>query len=296
MFKLCKHDTRILGSYLAGLIEGDGSIYTPKIIEGQEGKKRYPTIKITFHINDLVQAEGLINLQEGGKIHNPKGKNYIEQSFQNKKDILKIINLITPYMRTPKIKALMVIRCFYGQDNSEVRIDNSSLGSNAWFTGFFDADGNLYFEFKRNLNTGVATRLKLYGRLTQVNKVYYNEADCNDLSALMNSIGDFFSATVTYTKRGKSTGYEVRTNSKASTGFLIDYFNMYPMMTYKTRQMEKFKQVYAIKINGNYTISITKKLQALKASFSNHNLSLALGSFPLGSRVLTLQGYNLQYN
>lgn len=42
-----KNEGGIDGEYLAGLIEGDGCIHVPK------DKKGYPTISITFHINEL---------------------------------------------------------------------------------------------------------------------------------------------------------------------------------------------------------------------------------------------------
>jgi hypothetical protein len=38
----------LLGGYLAGLIEGDGSIIVPKTIRNQSGKLLYPIVKITF--------------------------------------------------------------------------------------------------------------------------------------------------------------------------------------------------------------------------------------------------------
>ncbi len=38
----------LLGYYLAGLIEGDGSIIVPKTIRNQKGKLLYPKVKITF--------------------------------------------------------------------------------------------------------------------------------------------------------------------------------------------------------------------------------------------------------
>lgn len=161
----------------------------------------------------------------------------------------------------------MAMRTFYGLDNSNVSIDISSYGSNAWLAGFFDADGNLYFEYGLNPQTGVATRLKQYGRLYQANKVYYDLVDCNDQRVLMVSIGEFLSASVTYPSRKDRTGYEFRTNSKASTGLLIKYFDEHPQMTYKSTQFELFKQVYAIKIGGKLTQDKTKELASLKAKF-----------------------------
>ena len=38
----------LFGHYLAGLIEGDGSIIVPKTVRNQYGKLLYPVVKITF--------------------------------------------------------------------------------------------------------------------------------------------------------------------------------------------------------------------------------------------------------
>jgi hypothetical protein len=48
---------RLLGHYLAGLIEGDGSIIVPKTIRNQKGKLLYPVVKITFVDKDAPLAQ-----------------------------------------------------------------------------------------------------------------------------------------------------------------------------------------------------------------------------------------------
>lgn len=86
-------------------------------------------------------------------------------------------------MRTPKIKAIKEIRDFQNQDNSEKyqKLDNYDQGSNARQAGFWDADGNFYFELKRNKKTGIANRIKLDGRQYQANKIYYEDIDIRNL-------------------------------------------------------------------------------------------------------------------
>jgi DNA-binding transcriptional regulator WhiA len=91
---------KILSSYLAGLIEGDGTIVTPS-------KKGYaPQIIIVFNLKDLPLAEHLQFIIKCGKIQKPKGRGYILWAIQDIEGIIKIINLINGYMRTPKIEAL----------------------------------------------------------------------------------------------------------------------------------------------------------------------------------------------
>jgi hypothetical protein len=47
----------LLGHYLAGLIEDDGSIITPKSLKNEKGKLLYPRIKITFVDKDVPLAK-----------------------------------------------------------------------------------------------------------------------------------------------------------------------------------------------------------------------------------------------
>jgi hypothetical protein len=62
--------------YLAGLIEGDGSIYTPK-----EGSKNWPKIEIVFHLHDLPLALEIQKKIDKGSIQKKKRKKCIYFKF-----------------------------------------------------------------------------------------------------------------------------------------------------------------------------------------------------------------------
>ncbi len=93
-----------LGPYLAGLIEGDGSIIVPE--QNQSDKVRYPYFKISFHLNNLPWADKIREVLGSGTITYSKDKNYALLTFYNKEAVLTITNLINGKMRTPKIEAL----------------------------------------------------------------------------------------------------------------------------------------------------------------------------------------------
>jgi hypothetical protein len=92
-----------LGSYLAGLIEGDGHIAVHN--KSSKSKIYRPKIIITFSNNDKPLAEKLAALLKVGKVIPKKGGCVILQIL-GKDEVLKIINLINGNMRTPKIEAL----------------------------------------------------------------------------------------------------------------------------------------------------------------------------------------------
>jgi hypothetical protein len=64
-----------LSSYVAGLIEGDGTIHVPKTERSNKGNLNYPSIQIVFHLKDLPLAL-LIQKEIGhGSICRKKGVN-----------------------------------------------------------------------------------------------------------------------------------------------------------------------------------------------------------------------------
>lgn len=104
-----------------------------------------PKIIIAFNINDKPLAEKLsLELKVGKVISRPEAGHVILQILA-KEEVLKIINLINGYMRTPKIEALhRAIKWINKKDNSFIPclgLDKSPLDSNSWLAGFIDVDG-----------------------------------------------------------------------------------------------------------------------------------------------------------
>jgi hypothetical protein len=77
-----------LGSYLTGLIEGDGSIIVPDPLI----KKRYALIRICFNMKDLPLGKLLIEKIGHGKIVFPKKGNYFLVEFTTFTSLYHIAN------------------------------------------------------------------------------------------------------------------------------------------------------------------------------------------------------------
>lgn len=169
-----KFNNKKLGSYLAGLIEGDGTISVHDSIS----KNRYsPMFIIVFKIEDKPLAEYLCNLLEIGKVYDKTkhGKHCIWQ-INKIEDVYILINLINGYFRTPKYEALIraiewineyildesykdhyikhinnpLIKNNYLKKEeilskiktiNRLDIDITPLEANSWLAGFTDADG-----------------------------------------------------------------------------------------------------------------------------------------------------------
>jgi|SRR3954468_21951593 hypothetical protein len=95
-----------LSHYLAGLIEADGTIITPKSERSPKGRLYYPSIQILFDSRDMSLALMIQSTLGHGSLSKRKGANAYVLTFNSKDSILLIVSLINGNMRTPKIKAL----------------------------------------------------------------------------------------------------------------------------------------------------------------------------------------------
>lgn len=91
-----------LGYYLAGLIEGDGSIKV------RQGKKEAiaPIIVFTFHKNEMPLYENLKEILNSGYILVEKKGGVCRYCISNADAIILVINHINGKYRTPKYHAL----------------------------------------------------------------------------------------------------------------------------------------------------------------------------------------------
>jgi hypothetical protein len=124
-----------LGYYLAGLLEGDGSISLPAIGNTVLNRVLNPRIIFTSHINNIglyayIQSE----LGDIGRFQ-LSGKNTIRYIIGDIKGILLIINLIHGKLRTPKNqtfnKLIDFINKKYSLNIQESKLDKSDFTDNS---------------------------------------------------------------------------------------------------------------------------------------------------------------------
>jgi hypothetical protein len=95
-----------ISSYLTGLIEGDGSIITPKTERSLKGKINYPSIQIVFNLKDLPLASMVQKEIKIGSLSRKKGINSYVLTINNYNELILLISMINGNMRTPKIDSL----------------------------------------------------------------------------------------------------------------------------------------------------------------------------------------------
>jgi hypothetical protein len=205
-----------LGSYLAGLIEGDGTF---AVHETDSTAKKYsPKIIVVFKRADLPLAKYLRGLTDCGRVLIKANRGYVLWQIQDLVGVFTIVNIINGHMRTPKIEGLQrtinwLNNYIINNQNSKLPstmlilskikplklapLDASSIESNSWFSGFTDADGNFSINIHKRSNRNT-TRVQLYYRLEI--RQNYHRCDSEGLSAsyftIMSKIAMFLGVSV----------------------------------------------------------------------------------------------------
>jgi hypothetical protein len=271
-----------LAYYLAGLIEGDGSIIVPEVTRNKKGKLLYPVIKITFVDKDTPLANKLIEILQNGTLEYPKSKKYLNLLIQDITTLHKIAVLINGKMRSPKIEALYrLIDWFNSRSNQnqhllKLGLDTSPLNTNAWLSGFLEADANFYSNFSIN-SIGIANRIKYYMRISQ-RAIYSRKINFSQLTdsyfPLMNTIKEFLNVSeikdITRIRSNYTEHfYEIRTDRRDSCEILINYLSKYPLFSSKYQDFLTWVHIHEINKSKKYkTIEGTLQLINLKKSMN----------------------------
>ena len=87
-----------LSSYLAGLIEGDGTIVVPKKERSDKGKLNYPCIQIVFHLRDFPLCQVIQKLLGLGTISKKKQSAAYILTINNLEGLIVVTRLINGKM------------------------------------------------------------------------------------------------------------------------------------------------------------------------------------------------------
>ena len=239
----CDKNDIMFRSYLAGLIEGDGTIVVPKTERSDKGKLNYPAIQIIFDLRDLPLALVIQSKLNHGSLSKKKGVNAYVLTINNFDGMILVVNLINGYMRTPKIKALYRLIDFLNKkfniDIVKKTEDTSSINSNAWLAGFIDADG--HFSVRTSISdSSKYPKLECKFELTQRQNDHNNENNFK----FLNLIAEMLCTTVKELRKDKpKPEYRVRTTSLKGNLVLVHYLDRYPLFSSKYLNYKDWKKV-----------------------------------------------------
>ena len=233
-------------SYLAGLIEGDGSIFFAK----KEGSTRYPRIKICFAAKDQPLAEKLKHAL-GGQLQWNKTRTCVVLSMTSKKDLINVVNLVNGYFRTPKhVKLLELIdflNSHWNMNITKLPKDESSLDSNSWLRGFVDQDGNfsLQINVRKQRSIRVIPQFRL--EVATKRKHYQPEQTMFDLCSKVQLLFECSMYSRIRKLNGKSHPmYIVMAHNYNSCQLVVNYFSVFPLRSSKALDFKDWAQVVTL--------------------------------------------------
>ena len=240
-----------LGYYLAGLLEGDGSISLPSLGVTSLNRVLNPRLVFTSHIDNLgmylfLQSE----LGNVGRFQR-SSENVLRYIIGDKQSIIKIINLIHAKLRTPKNKRFNDLIEFmnkkYSLNIPESSLDNSSFNDNSWFAGFTEADGHFGIKYierksksetrKRSVSENVSLKFRIDQRL-------FDKATSSSMEPFMKNLSLFLNASLKLYEVKNSKALSLSVESIKNQSNIIDYFNKYTLIGDKLNDFKKWKIVY----------------------------------------------------
>jgi hypothetical protein len=238
--------TEQIGHYLAGLIEGDGTIIVPKKDKSEKGKAYHPIIRTAFNRKDHKLAEFLKEKLNCGHIQISKG-NYCLWEIQDIKGLTQITNLINGKMRTPKIEALHRLIDWLNKKMPnyatatkllKLGLDNSSIDSNSWLAGFSDADSNFSITTSKRKNGNI--RVQGFYRI-EIKQTYSKEVNDelggSSFFGIMSKITSYLTVNLLSRTRTKNENiyysFMAIAHSSLSHNIIRNYLNRYPLFSSK---------------------------------------------------------------
>jgi hypothetical protein len=212
--------------YLAGLIEGDGTIIVPNQLRDQKGRLTYPSIQIVFGLMDLPLALIIQKTLGHGSINRKKGLGAYIYTINNKEGILKIISLVNGKFKTDKIYALKkLIEWFKVKGHTELNFlpkDVTPLGDSSWLAGFIEADGHFSI---RATEGEKSNKVECKFELSQArNSIYGSSLE------ILKEISEFLNCPLKEIRtESKNPQYRIRTLNSNSNLKLINYLYSYPL-------------------------------------------------------------------
>ncbi len=233
------------GVYLAGLWEGDGSIWIPKTTHAPSGKRYIPHFYITFNDKDYPFVYALQKLI-GGTIRNISKNHAYVLTVSSINGLQNVIYLINGYLRTPKVhqfnKLIQWININYFSINPIIcnNVDISPINSNAWLSGFIDADGSFDVKVREKSYDGkgknkVESRIRIEQRIIDPNTKlsYYS---------VIKSIASSFNVELNTSFHNEDIEYYIiSVTSPAKLKTLINYLDTYPLFSSKLLNYLDFK-------------------------------------------------------
>lgn len=251
-------------SYLAGLIEGDGTIVVPKKERSDKGKLYYPCVQIVFQLKDFPLCQMIQKILGFGSISKKKQSAAYILTINNYEGLVKLCQIINGNLRGPKHDQFLLLikylnEKYSNKHNSLIKplgLCNTSLSKDSWLTGFIEADGS--FQVRTSLTSKIP-RFSISFELVQSRLTHFHLCGGKSTYDLMSNIACFLEVNVNEIRSDrKYPQYRVRTSSIKTNSILQDYLNQYPLCGTKYMDFKDWCKILTLFKEGTYATQDNK--------------------------------------
>ena len=254
------------GSYLAGLIEGDGTIIVPKQERSTKGKLNYPSVQIVFQLKDFPLCQIIQKRIGHGSISKKKQAAAYILTINNIEGLIVLSNLINGKMRGPKYYQFTLLIEYLNKKCPNMKplgFNQSPLESDSWLSGFIEADGS--FQVRTSLSSKYP-RLSLSFELVQSRVTRYGFT----MFTIMEEIAIFLKTNVKEIRSDrKNPQYRLRTSSLKTNQNIRDYLVKYPLKGTKYLDFLDWCKVLSYFEQGTH-IENTAHIVEIKSQMNQH--------------------------
>lgn len=209
-----------LSQWLAGVIDGDGSILL--------SKQGYGSIEITIGFEDLYLLN-YIKSQFGGSVKARSGSKSYRYRIHNKEGVSNMISCINEYIiQVSRKKQLHQLNIRYNFPIKEPTVPN--FDSN-WFAGYFDADGTV----------GISMKNTKYGSYPQLT-VQVTSKNHEDVVHYKNTFGGYI-----YYDTSKNGFYKWTIQSEKDISLFLEYYQSNLFKSNKSKRFHLIDEYYKLK-------------------------------------------------
>lgn len=208
--------------WLAGLIDGDGSL--------QVSKQGYTSCEITMGIADEPCLRYIQN-KLGGSIKVRSGVKAIRWRLHNKAGMINLIHCINGHIRHTN-RILQLHKVCQQLDISPLVAKPLTI-DNAWFAGFFDADGTITYSMKQH-SKGAMPLPQLTISVT------------NKILADVQHYKDVFGGAI-YFDSAQNGYYKWTVQSRSNVLEMLDYFKHCPSRSAKAQRLHLVPKYFELR-------------------------------------------------